>query len=158
LQFALYYTVYFDDRMIIRPGVAPLDLLNGSPAGNGGGQPQHQIEAQAGWTWNGLGARMSANWLSGTYVNGDGITSERLNFSSIGTLNLRLWATLDNQKALVRRYPWLKGVRVTFYVANLFDQRMKVTDAMGATPLSYQPAYIDASGRTVKLSFRKLFS
>ena len=101
---------------------------------------------------------MSANWLSGTFVNGDGITSERLNFSSIGTINLRLWASLDNQKALVQRYPWLKGTRITLNVINLFDQRVKVTDPAGATPLSYQPAYLDPTGRVVKLSFRKLFS
>lgn len=159
IQFALYYTVYFQDVMVIRPGLAPLDLLNGAPEGNSGGQPQHQIEAQAGWTWNGLGARMSANWLSGTYVNGDGITSDRLNFSSIGTINFRLWANLDNQKGLIRRWPWLKGSRITLNLINLFDQRVKVTDAVtGATPLSYQPGYLDADGRVVKLSFRKLFS
>lgn len=158
IQFAVYYTVYFQDVMVIRPGLAPLDLLNGAPAGTSGGQPQHQVEAQAGWTWNGVGVRMSANWLSGTYVNGDGITSERLNFSSIGTVNFRLWANLDNQTGLIRRYPWLKGSRITLNVTNLFDQRVKVTDPTGATPLSYQPAYLDAVGRVVKLSFRKLFS
>ena len=101
---------------------------------------------------------MSANWLSGTFVDGDGVTTDRLNFSSIGTINFRLWVNFDNQRGLISRYPWLKGSRITLNVINLFDQRVKVTDATGATPLSYQPAYLDASGRTVKLSFRKLFS
>jgi hypothetical protein len=32
-----------------------------------------------------------------------------------------------------------------------------VRDATGATPLSYQPAYLDPTGRQVAISFRKMF-
>ena len=40
---------------------------------------------------------------------------------------------------------------------NLPDQRVRVRDGLGGTPLSYQPGYIDPTGRTVTLSIRKLF-
>ena len=43
-------------------------------------------------------------------------------------------------------------------VANLFDQRQKVVDATGATPLSFQPDYLDPLGRTWRIEFRKLFT
>jgi phosphoribosylformylglycinamidine (FGAM) synthase PurS component len=32
-----------------------------------------------------------------------------------------------------------------------------VRDAAGATPISYQPAFLDPLGRTVRISLRKLF-
>jgi len=32
-----------------------------------------------------------------------------------------------------------------------------VHDATGATPISYQPAYLDPVGRKITVSFRKLF-
>ena len=40
---------------------------------------------------------------------------------------------------------------------NLFDSRQRVTDATGATPISYQPDLLDPLGRSVRLSIRKLF-
>ena len=158
LQLALYYTVHFEDQMLVRPGGPVLDLLNGAAAGGGGGQPRHEIEAQAGILEHGLGARVSASWLSGTSVHGDGLSTSDLSFSSIAKVNLRLFANLGDQKGLMRRYPWLKGSRLTLSVNNLFDERIKVTNALGVTPLSYQPAYLDPVGRVVRLSFRKLFS
>jgi len=57
----------------------------------------------------------------------------------------------------VHAYPWLRGARVTLSVTNLFDQRIDVRDGTGATPLSYQSAYLDPAGRTITLSLRKLF-
>jgi len=43
-------------------------------------------------------------------------------------------------------------------VSNLFNARQKVRDESGAVPLNYQPDLIDPLGRTVMISFRKLFS
>ena len=40
---------------------------------------------------------------------------------------------------------------------HLFDTRIQVRDAAGNTPLIYQSAYLDPAGRTIKVSFRKLF-
>jgi hypothetical protein len=158
LQLALYYTLIFQDEQLVRPGVPVFDLLNGSAAGPNGGQPQHEIEAQAGLTRNGLGLRLSGNWLSGTVVRSDGLTGQTLTFSSIAKVNLRLFANLGNQRSLLKRYPWLKDSRVTFDVTNLFDQRVRVRDQNGVTPLGYQPAYLDPAGRVVRLGFRKLIS
>jgi hypothetical protein len=157
-QVALYHTFFFSDQMLARPGGPLLDLLNGAPASATGGQPQQQIELQAGYTYNNLGARISGNWLSGTTVAGGAASGlGTLNFSDIATLNLRLFANAGAMRSVVRKHPWLRGARITLNITNLFDQRIRVTDATGATPLSYQPAYLDPTGRAVTLSVRKLF-
>ncbi|MET0373540.1 MAG: hypothetical protein ABW128_04690 [Rhizorhabdus sp.] len=56
----------------------------------------------------------------------------------------------------MRAHPWLRGARVTVGIDNLFNARQRVTDATGTTPISYQPAYLDALGRSVRVSVRKL--
>ncbi|THD77758.1 MAG: TonB-dependent receptor [Phenylobacterium sp.] len=158
LQFAVYYTVYFEDQYLVRPGGPVFDLLNGSPMGSGGGQPRQEIEVQAGALLHGLGARISANWNSATEVHGaPGTPTGDLSFSDLAKLDLRLFADLGQQQAMAAKYPWVRGVRVTFSVTNLFDARQHVHDATGATPLIYQPAYLDPVGRVAKISLRKLF-
>lgn len=161
LQFGLFHTWHFTDQILIREGVPVLDLLNGSAVGSTGGQPRHEIEAQAGISGGGLGARASAQWRSGTRVNGAangfGGTTGDLDFSGLTTVNLRLFANLDQQEALIRNAPWLSNTRVTLSVNNLFDSRLRVTDAGGFTPISYQPDYLDPLGRSVMIGIRKQF-
>jgi len=158
LQFAAYHTWHLQDQILIRPGVPVLDLLDGSATGSRGGQPRHEIEVQAGGTLNGYGVRLSGNWQSGSSVNGGTANAPTdLKFSSLATLNLRLFANFQPNMALVRANPWLRGTRVSLNVTNLFDARLHVTDASGATPINYQPDLLDPTGRTVKLSIRKLF-
>ena len=157
-QIALYHTVIFKDQYLVRPGGPVLDLLGGSPAGGSGGQYQHEIEAQIGYTDRGYGVRMSADWKSATQVTGGAIgETGDLEFSSVATINLRLWDDFAQQRNLVMRYPILRGTRVTLNINNLFDQAIKVKDTAGLTPLIYQSAYLNPAGRVMSLSLRKLF-
>ncbi|HEY0413679.1 MAG TPA: TonB-dependent receptor [Allosphingosinicella sp.] len=161
LQLSLYHTWHIRDQILIRDGLPVLDLLHGSAVGSRGGSPQHEVEAQAGLFKNGLGARLTANWQSGTFVRGGpdrrGGTTGDLRFSPLATVNFRLFADLGQQPSLVKAMPFFRGARVTLSIDNLFDNRLHVTDAAGATPISYQPAYLDPLGRSVRISFRKLF-
>jgi uncharacterized membrane protein YgcG len=161
LQLSVYHTWHLRDEIAIRPGVPALDLLHGSATGSRGGSPQHELEATASLFRNGFGARLSANWQSGTTVlggsDGRGGTTGDLRFSSLATVNLRLFADLGLQRKLVKASPFFRGARVTLSVDNLFNNRLNVTDSTGTTPLSFQPAYLDPLGRSVRLSFRKLF-
>ena len=157
LQIAVYHTWYFRDDVLIREGVPVLDLLNGDAIGSTGGQPRHQVDLQLGYSNNGLGARMSGSWQSGTTVRGaPGSATETLTFSPLATANLRLFLDLGQQPALAGRR-WARGARITLSVTNLLDARLRVRDATGVTPLRYDPYYLDAAGRTVRLSLRKLF-
>jgi hypothetical protein len=132
LQFAIYHTVYFEDEFLVRPGGPVLDLLHGAAAGNTGGQPRNEIEAQLGMTERGMGMRLSADWLSGTTVTGaPGSPTGDLSFSDIGKINLRLFADLSQQKTLMQEAPWLKGTRISLAVTNIFNAKVKVRDANG---------------------------
>jgi hypothetical protein len=156
-QFSLYHTWVLRDQIVIGPGLPTLDLLNGSATGSRGGQSAHQIDANGGYSRDGFGFRVNANWKSGTEVRGGTGGVGDLFFDDFTTVNLRLFANLGQQIDLVRKHRWLAGTRVTLAVDNVFDSRLQVTDAAGATPLSYQPGSLDPLGRTVKLSIRKLF-
>ena len=157
LQFAVYHTWYFRDDILIRPGVPVLDLLHGAQSGGTGGQPQHEVEVQAGYSNNGIGARLTGKYQSPTTVDGGtALAGDDLRFSSLSTLNFRLFANLGQIPSLVKN-GWARGARVTFSINNLLDTHIHVRDATGATPLSYQAAYLDPVGRSVSLSIRKLF-
>jgi iron complex outermembrane receptor protein len=158
VQFAIYHTSYLSDEMLVRPGGPTLDLLNGAPATTTGGQYRNEIEAQLGVTEAGFGARLSADWKQGTSETAvPGSPTGNLYFSDVTALNLRLFDNLGRQRAVVTRLPWLRGARVTLNITNLLDDRVSVRNSAGATPLSFQPGYIDATGRTISLSLRKLF-
>ncbi|MET0370857.1 MAG: TonB-dependent receptor [Sphingobium sp.] len=161
LSFSLYHTWHLTERILVGPGVPALDLLNGDATGSSGGQPRHEVEARIGYSNNGIGARLGVDWESGTHVNG-ALTgtaggSSRLNFGNLATANLRLFANLGQMSNLVRQVPFLRGSRVSVGIDNIFNTRRDVTDANGMTPLRYQPGYLDPLGRTVSISFRKLF-
>jgi iron complex outermembrane receptor protein len=157
-QIAIYHTVYFVDREIVAAGGPQLNLLNGAAASSAGGQYRNEVQAQLGATLYGFGARLSADWRSASFVTGGASSSTgNLFFSDITTINFRLFDNFGQQPWAVKASPWLRGSRLTLNVTNLFDQRVSVHDAAGATPISYQPGYIDPVGRTITLSIRKLF-
>ena len=154
-QFGVYHTVAFRDDVLIRPGVPQLDLLDGAALGSGGGSPRNQIDVQANYTRSGLGVAANAKWQSATHVDG-GPTGDDLKFSDLTTVNLRLFADLGMQP-IAREHRWLRGMRATLSVDNLFDERQDVTTPQGTTPISYQPDLLDPVGRSVRFTVRKLF-
>ena len=157
LQLSIYHTWYFRDDILTRPGGPMLDLLDGGTSGSGGGQPRHQIDVQLGATNNGIGVRLTGEWQSATTVDGGtGSAIGDLHFSALATANLRIFADLGQNPSLMK-YKWARGMRVTLSINNITNSRQHVRDANGDTPLSYQPAYLDPMGRTIKLSIRKLF-
>ena len=157
IQFAVYHTWHFTDRVLVSPTGPALDLLNGDAIGQSGGQPRHELEGQAGYINNGLGVRLSANYVSGTSINSGAGNATTLNFSSLTTVSLRLFADPTSRLDLIARHRWLRGMRATLSFDNLFDSRQRVIDQTGTTPISYQPDYLNPLGRTVRLSIRKQF-
>lgn len=163
LRISLFHTVNFDNRFLVRPGGPVIDFLDGASLAGAGGLPRQEIQAQINIAERGFGGELNADWKSGTTVKGGlpalvGGSMGDLDFSGIVRVNARLFADLSQRKTLMDRAPWLKGSRVTLSISNIFDQRISVHDAAGATPFSFQPAYIDPLGRTWRIEFRKLFS
>jgi hypothetical protein len=154
VTFSLTDTITFVDKVQIAPGLN-LDYLHGDAAGSTGGTPRHTVEAQAGYFNNGLGARLGANWRSGTTV--DTLTGDNLRFSPLATFDLRLFANPGDIPELVVKQPWLRATQVRLEFTNILNSRPKVHDATGEIPLNYQPDLLNPLGRTVMISFRKLF-
>ncbi|MBS0363097.1 MAG: TonB-dependent receptor, partial [Proteobacteria bacterium] len=158
LRISLFHTVYFADRFLVRPGGPLIDFLNGAPLNGAGGQVKNEIQAQLNVAERGFGAELNADWKEGSTVIGGASNGGDLNFSGLTKVNARVFADLNQRKTLIQEQPWLKGVRLSLSVSNIFDQRQKVTDSTGATPVSFQPAYLDPLGRTWRIEFRKLFT
>ncbi len=154
IRFSLADTVTLVDQVTIRDGLM-LDYLHGDAIGQSGGRPRHEVEARASYFNNGLGAHVSANWRSATRVTSAG--GDDLRFSPLATFDLRLWANLGQKYDLVAKHPWLRGSSVRFEVDNIFNSKPSVRDPFGAAPIGYQPDLLDPLGRTVTITFRKLF-
>jgi hypothetical protein len=155
LTFSLTDTITLVDRVLIRGGLPELDYLRGDAVGQFGGRPRHEVQARAGYFNNALGARLSANWRSGTRV--ESATGDNLRFSPVATFDLRLWANLGQRFDLVAKHPWLRGSSVRLEIDNIFDSKPRVRNAAGDVPFGYQPDLLDPLGRTISISFRKLF-
>ncbi len=155
LQFSLTHILNQVDEVAIRPALPELDYLDGDAVGQTGGRARHELEAQGGWFNNGLGARLSADWRSGTRV--ESATGDALRFSPLATFDLRLFANLGERFDLVSKHPWLRGASARFEVRNLLDAKPRVRNSAGEVPTSYQSDLLDPLGRTVSISLRKLF-
>lgn len=157
-QFSLAYTHRLKDEVRIAPGLPALDLLDGDTLFDTDGSPRHELELQAGANRDGYGGRMVAKWRDGSRIAG-GVSSSGpvdLGFEPLLTVDLRLFVDLGLQPIALRN-PSVRGVRISFAVENLFDQHPRVRAADGTVPLNYQPSLLDPQGRTLRLSFRKLF-
>ena len=152
-QMTLYHTYYFRDDVRLSAGGLTVDLLNGGTIGSGG-QPRQKIQFNAGWLDNGIGVRFSGDWVSATEIADNGNGSGPLSFSSLATFDLRLIANL--QQRFVGK-AWARGTRLTLSLNNVFDAHQDIHDASGATPIIYQPAFLDPYGRTLSLAFRRIF-
>ena len=84
-------------------------------------------------------------------------SSGDLRFSPYFDLDLRLFANLSENFDLVSKHPFFRGASMRFDVDNILNNRPKVRDASGDTPLSYQPDLLEPVGRTFGITFRKLF-
>ena len=155
LQITANHTIVFKDEILIRPGLDPVDLLDGGAIGIAGGRVRHQVDGTVAVTSGGTGIRLGVTWVGAsrleTRIEG---TQERLRFSPLLTLNLRAFADL---KRLFPRSALATGARVSLNFINLTNDRQKVRDSLGNTPLQYQPGYRDPLGRTIEFEIRKVF-
>ena len=155
IMFDLTDTITFVDKVLVAPGGPVLNYLHGDATGSTGGTPRHDVQAQLSYFNNGVGARAVANWRSPTEVNS--LDGNNLHFSSYGTFDLRLFANPGDIPEVVVNHPWLRGTQVQLNVTNIFDAKPLVRNAAGVVPDNYQPDLLDPLGRTVMITFRKLF-
>ncbi len=154
LQVSLYHNWVFRNDILLKEGSPTLDLLDGDSIG-GSAQPRHEVQLDMGVTDNGIGLRLSGSWKSAVRTTGEAAAATGdLRFSPLLTLDLRLFVNLANR---FRGQVWARGTRVSLGLDNMFNQRQRMRDKNGVTPLAYQAAYLDPFGRTVTLSVRRIF-
>lgn len=156
-SFSIFHNWSLEETVLIRDGVPELDLLGGDAIA---GTPiaRHSVEAEGGVFWNGFGLRADANYTGSARVDGSELPGATdLFYGDLYTLDLRLFANLDQQQSLVEAVPFLAGSRLSLDIENVFGGIRRVEDSTGEVPLSFQPAYLDPQGRFIELSFRKRF-
>jgi len=154
LSLAYSYEIYNTAQL---PDGTVLNQLGGD-ALTGTGVARHTANLDAGGAYRGFGVRLATTYASATHVNSSGQPGDLpLDFGSLATVNFRLFADLGRMPNIVKKYPFLKGSRLSLAVNNIFDGIQKVTDTTGATPLRYQAGYVDPVGRLIKLELRKQF-
>jgi iron complex outermembrane recepter protein len=155
VQLGANHTVVFSDEIRIRPGLDPVDLLEGGALGIASGRVRHQADGTAAITSGGLGARLGVTWRGkSTLDTRIGDVEDTLTFSPLLALNLRAFA---DARRLFPNAIWARGTRASINLVNLTSQRQRVRDSFGNTPLQYQPGYRDPLGRTVEFEIRKVF-
>ncbi|HMP56365.1 MAG TPA: TonB-dependent receptor, partial [Novosphingobium sp.] len=155
IQANLSHAVLLDNTILIRPGLAPIDLLAGGAVGFGGGRSRHQIDGGLGLTDRGSGVRLDFVWRGKARLQtGPANAPRALRFGDLATFNLRLF--VDTAR-IAPGESWAKGGLITLSARNLGNRRQRVFDAFGVTPLGYQPAYRDPVGRTIQIELRKTF-
>lgn len=98
--------------------------------------------------------RLNAQYWGKSYLNlVSGDTPDVLRFSPLTTLNLRAFAP-GSRFSSAR---WLAGTRISVSILNLTNDRQRVRNSAGNTPLRYQRDYLDPLGRTVEFELRKTF-
>jgi len=154
-QLTLNHSVVFSDTIVIRPGLAPVDVLGGGAIGIGGGRLRHQLDGTAAITSGGAGVRVGMTWRGPSSLESRiGGVTDTLRFSPVFILNVRAFADVSR---LLPQSRWAKGLRLSVDVLNATNDRQRVRDSFATTPLQYQPAYRDPLGRTIEFEIRKVF-
>ena len=156
LTFSLTHTLTLKDKLEIGPGIDDLDYLDGEALGPTGGRSRHELRAEAGYYNNGLGARLTADWRSATRVD-SAIPGDDLRFSDYADFDLRLFANLGERFELVSKSPFFLGSSLRLDINNIFNARPKVRGGDNGIPLAYQADRLEPVGRTIGITFRKLF-
>lgn len=152
---SLNHAIELENEILIAPGLAPLDQLNGQ-ATSAFGLPRHTSRLEAGIFGGGVGMRLSARYTGETRLEGAGLGGgSDIFFDDIATFNLRVFTEVG--QLVGRNEGILKNLRLSFRADNVFDAQRRIVDENGDTPTNYQPFLIDPVGRFIGVDIRKLF-
>ncbi len=145
-------TIRFSDRLELRPGAPTLDLIAGDTVSGG------TTQRLAGYGYGGLSYLGNSGtfdfYCTGSAGVRGAVAASTLEFASLCKINVT--GSLGIHPFLPRQ-AWTRNLVLKLEVANITDARQRVRDANGLVPFRYQPDLLDAVGRSVVLSLRKLF-
>lgn len=153
--FNLNHTIELENEILIAPGLAPLDQLDGQATG-AFGFPRHSTRLEAGIFGNGIGMRLSGRYTGETRLDGSGLPgSTDIFFGDLVRFDIRIFTEVG--ELVGEPDGVLKNFRVSLRADNVFDAQREVRDADGNTPINYQPFLIDPNGLFLGIELRKLF-
>ncbi len=149
------HNIVLENEVLLAPGGPLFDQLDGEVLG-GGAISRDSSRVEGGVFWQGYGFRLSGQYIGDAILRGSGLPgSSDLMFGDLATFDVRLFADLG--EVLDKQKGWLKGLRVSLSVDNLFDARRNVVDANGNVPDAYEALRIDPTGRYLGVEVRKVF-
>ncbi|QZD87663.1 TonB-dependent receptor [Qipengyuania psychrotolerans] len=156
LQILFSHAILLDSEILVAQGFAPIDLLSPSALGLGGsGRSRHEADLTVRYGASGIGAEASARHSSAGFISAaDDGDMETFRFSALSTADLRFFI---EGRRIAQNSKFLSGTRFTFAIRNITNSRQDVQDSSGTTPLLYQQAYRDPTGRWIELALRKKF-
>jgi hypothetical protein len=144
--------IHFSDRLQLRPGTPVLDLLGGDSV-TGGGKPRITSYYYGGIGWLGTGVSIGGWYQRGVRVRSDNPAAD-LYFSSLFKLNVGAFISVHH---FLSKQEWTRHMQLRLDIDNVTNARVHVHDRNGDVPNRLQPEFLDPTGRTAKLTLRKLF-
>jgi hypothetical protein len=155
LRLSLNHVVTLRDELTLAPGIPAIDYLGVAQAGRRRDGAAHRVDLRSSFSDGGFTARLNASWQSPTRTRApDG---NNLFFDDLFRADLNLAYAFGAASDLVNRVPALANSRLRFTVRNLFDDKPRVRDALGRTPVGFTADELMPRGRHVALEFRKRF-
>lgn len=149
------HNIVLENEVLLSENGPRFDQIDGFLLG-GGTVPRHSSRLQGGIFWQGYGFRLSGRYTGEAVTRGGDLPgSSDIFFSDLATFDIRLFADLG--EVFDKDEGWLKGLRVSAMVDNVFDARFRVTDEDGNVPAAYEPFRIDPTGRYLGIEVRKAF-
>lgn len=144
-------TIRFADRLTLRPGTTPLNLLIGDTL-TGATTPRIAGYGYGGLNYLGNGGTFDFYCLSAGRVRG-AVPAADLSFGALCRLNVSGSLSMHH---FFPHQTWTRHLGLKLSVENLFDGHQRVRAADGTTPYRFQPDLLDPIGRTVSLTLRKV--
>lgn len=149
---SLNYRRRLKSTLLTRAGLPVIDELGGDS-----GQPRETLSLQLGAGKRGIGASLNGNWSGGARLRNAASAGGDYRFSAWATFNFSAFIEPEHALGGAVKHPWLKNLKLSLDVRNLFDSYRRVRLHDGSIPLGYSHDEIDPLGRTARFTIRKRF-
>lgn len=145
LRLSGYHRLRLEDRLVVGPGIAPVDKLQA------GATPRQSATFQLVGGMQGLSLTIRGNWSGEARAAGD----TGLKYAPMVLLGLE--TSIEPEHLWADEAGWAKDLKISLDVQNLLASYRRVITADGTAAPGYERDLIDPIGRTVRLTLTKAF-
>ncbi len=142
------------NEVLTRSGIPAIDQL-----GDQGSQSRHSLSLQLTAGKRGIGTSLNGTWSSPTHLRNRAVPggAGALDIRPATIFNLSFFAEPEHLWRQPDRPGWMKNVRLSVDIRNLFRGYRQVRRPDGTVPPNYSRDEVDPLGRTIRLTLRKRF-